>query len=357
MELAKARGASRGRAPERNPRYLLQGLILLVAVALLLWLADLSMHGRFSDTSHVTAVMTDIGGGVAPGADVKMRGVVVGRVTGVGGTPSRVLLDIEISNRSAAEIPGDVQARVLPASVFGTSYVDLLRPQGGAVVAMLRSGASIVQDTSAPTIELQQALDNVDKLVKALGPADLSVVLHRLAASLDGRGTDLGTTVARLNHLLGELNPKIPILQDDLKLLVTNLHVLRTAAPDVLNGLVDTTDIAKNIVAHRADYARLLVAAVKLVDDGDGFLDRSEQAYVRAIIASADVSNAVYDNRAGISRQAVALDELLKKVLTVTEGGPVRIDIRLVNAAQFPYYTSADCPRYGNDPGTNCGRG
>ena len=328
---------------------------LLVVIAALLALAAAGMSGRFSSTSQVTALMSDIGGGVRPGSDVKMRGVVVGQVSAIDGSPGHLSVLLTLDDSELAQLPSDVTARVLPATVFGTSFVDLVAPAGGSGTHLV-AGDVIRQDTSGPTIELQQALDSIDKLVKALGPAQLSAVLHALAGSLDGRGSDIGTTIDRLNHLFSVLDPQIPLMREDARLLVVNMQTLEQIAPQLLEGLAATGSVARGLVLH-ADQARaLLVAAIKLVDDGRSFLDATQVQFVRAVLLSAGVSQAVYDNRTGISAQARALDHLMTKILTATGGspGPLRVNIELVNTAPYRYYTAADCPRYGQLAGSNC---
>ncbi len=335
--------------------FIVRGVTLLVALLALVGLVAQSMRGAFSDTTHVSAHMQDIGGGVVPGSDVKLRGVIVGRVAEVGGRPGDVVLDLELDDAALTNIPDDVIARVLPASVFGTSFIELTPSSTGAETSPLAEGDVIRQDTTQRTLELQRALDSIDELVKALGPADLSVVLHALAGSLDGRGAQIGETIDKLDHLLSVINPSIPLLREDLGLLAENIRTVRQIAPDLLDSLEDTAVVAKGLVAREEQLAALLAAAIDLVNDTDTFLDRTERQYVRAILATAGVTDAIYDNRAGVSEQVRGLDKLLSRILTVSDGGPLRIDVELVDAWQHDYYSQADCPRYGTAAGTNCG--
>jgi phospholipid/cholesterol/gamma-HCH transport system substrate-binding protein len=329
--------------------FVLHGMLLLGVVVTIV-ASGLAARGSLAHVTRVTAHMTDIGGGVVPGSDVKVRGLVVGNVRSVTGTPGNITLDLGIADRELGQIPGDVKARVLPASVFGTSYVDLVRGTTGH----LTGATAIEQDRSAQTLELQRALDSIDGLVKALGPADLSVVLHALAGSLDGRGSEIGDTVDRLDHLLSVVNPRMPLFRQDLRLLVTNARTLQQVAPQLLDTLDNTTSIANGVVGHRRRIHEVLVAAIDLVDDGDHLLDATETKYVRAILESAGVVDAVYDERTGIPAESRALDTLLNKILTITDGGPIRIEARLVDPARYDYYTRADCPRYGTAGGSNC---
>jgi phospholipid/cholesterol/gamma-HCH transport system substrate-binding protein len=336
--------------------YMAHGALLVAAFLAMFGLVVLTMKGAFAGSSHVRAVMSDIGGGIVPGSAVKMSGLQVGRVSEVQGRPGEVRLDLEMDSDAVALIPSSVTARVLPASVFGISYVELTQAGGEVSGSHLAAGDTIRQDLSKPTLELQRALDSIDELVKALGPADLSVVLHAVAGSLDGRGEEIGQTIDKLDHLLSVINPQIPLIREDLGLLVTNVRTIRTIAPDLLNALDNTAEVASGMVDRADKLAALLVSAIDLVDEGDRMLDATEQQYVRAILATAGVTDAVFDNRSGVSSQIRGLDTLLRKILTVTDGGPLRADIRLLDAAPYRYYTAEDCPRYGSTAGANCGR-
>jgi virulence factor Mce-like protein len=297
--------------------------------------------------------MANIGGGVTAGSDVKARGLVVGTVDSVSGNPGDITVDISINDAVLHRIPSSVTARVLPASVFGTSFLDL-NVDTARSAPNLAAGDTIRQDLSAPTLELQRALDSIDQLVSALGPADLSVVLHALAASLDGRGKQLGTSIDQLDHLLSVVNPKMPLFRDDVRLLRINMSTVRRLAPDLITTLDNTADIARGVVRHQKDLHALLIAAIRLVNDGDHLLDATETRYVRAILESAGVIDAVYDNRSGVAEQSRALNRLMHKILSITDGGPIRLDVRLVDPGAYHYYTSRDCPHYGSNAGSNC---
>ena len=45
------------------------------------------------------------------------------------------MLDLELDNALIDEVPRSVQARVLPATVFGTSFLDLTRARRAAAGA------------------------------------------------------------------------------------------------------------------------------------------------------------------------------------------------------------------------------
>src|SRR5690349_6412663 len=102
----------------------LRGLVAIVIGGVLLTFTFLRSTGAIGGPEHVSAQLRDAGGSLPSGADVKMRGAIVGKVTGISAGPAggvRVAIAIPASNLKM--VPGNVVARILPATVFGTSYV------------------------------------------------------------------------------------------------------------------------------------------------------------------------------------------------------------------------------------------
>ena len=143
--LMPTRGAAAKRRldPTRN-ELALRGLVTVAVIALLLGILQLRTSGAWGGPPKVAADLRNAGGSLAPGSDVKLRGSVVGRVTGIERGPSGgVRVQMAMDEATLGKVPADVVARILPATVFGTSYVDL-RPTGGAAASRssaLRPGA------------------------------------------------------------------------------------------------------------------------------------------------------------------------------------------------------------------------
>ncbi len=334
----------------RHPAY---GAAFLLVLVLALWLGRAATTER--NTYVVSTELDTVGGSIAPGADVKLRGLAVGRVTELAPTDDGgVRLTISIQPSQAAQIPSDVVARVLPATVFGTTYVDLVTGTTDGSGPSLAAGAVIPQDRGTATLELQKALDGIDGLVSALGPARLSTVLHTLASSLDGKGDELGRVVDRYNHVSSELRPQVPLVREDLRLLAANLRTLRDVAPQLLDAIDDTVVVADHLVERRVDLSRLIESGLRLTDETGRLVDRTAPGYEQNIVGAAIIIDALYDNRYGITQGPRSLDRLLRRAMTVTDGGTIRIDATVVSAAVHDYYTRRDCPQYGPAKGGNC---
>jgi phospholipid/cholesterol/gamma-HCH transport system substrate-binding protein len=339
--------------PSRND-LVARGLILIAFFVALVLLMAASLKGVFADTSPVSTRLKTAGGSIAPGSDVKLGGLIVGRVKSITGGEEGVTLDLTMDNKLIDGIPRDVEARILPATVFGTTYVDLT---GGHLAGgrHLRAGDVIEQDTSVPTLELQKALDSIDRLVDALGPAELNTALSAVAGALDGRGEQLGRTIETLNDLLRKVTPKMPLIREDLGLLATNLETVSQAAPDLLDAVDDGLYVGAHLVKQKADLTRLLTGSSALVRDADRFLEANDAKLVRLVNTAVIVSDGFYDQRFGLVDTLLAINNVTRKIQTVGNGGAARVDGVLVDAGRYNDYTRADCPRYGSARGGNCG--
>src|SRR5436190_17101414 len=95
------------------PRHVLarRGIIVLVALAVIAALISLRSNGTFGSKPHVSAVVADAGGALRKGSDVKMGGVLVGKVSSVErDTSGGVLIDMEMSESDLEYVPANVVA-------------------------------------------------------------------------------------------------------------------------------------------------------------------------------------------------------------------------------------------------------
>ena len=70
-------------------------------------------------------------------------------------------------------------------------------------------------------IEVEKVLSDLYPLLRTVQPAQLNYTLTALADALEGRGEKLGNNLVVLDDYLKRMNPKIPLLVDDLGKLAT----------------------------------------------------------------------------------------------------------------------------------------
>lgn len=365
------------RTPSRN-QLALRGLIALLVLVVLVEGIRLRSDGTFGGPPQVTAQLRNAGGALVKGSDVKLRGVIVGKVQSIAsGAQGQVDVDLAMIEDQMDLVPANVVARILPATVFGTTYIDL-RPADqaqqrpgdtsaavvpaatsgstsgsttgtkiGSKTGALRDGAVIPADTTQPTLELQDALDDIDSLVKALNPAELSTAIGAAAVALDGRGKAIGETAVALDEYLRKFNPKVAMLRADLDKLSSFLQVVQQIAPDLLDATDDALVPLNTLVQHKDDLTALLTAGKSLADTSNAVLAKNSVKLTRFINNAYGVIDALYDNRKAGITDAIAANRRIAAILRAAEEkGYLKVGASL-QLSGGSYYGTGDRPTYG----------
>ena len=249
-------------SPLQRHRRPLLGLsyVLVVAVLMATSVAAYNKDLPWQDAASLSLRTTQAGLGLNQQSDVKFQGLRVGEVRGVesDGTTSTVRLAID--KDLVGTIPADVDAMIVPKTLFGEKYVDLRRPAATETDDHLADGDEIRQ--SETSVELGEIFDRLVPVLETLQPARLSAVLSSLADALDGRGADIARSLRTTQRLLRELSPAYGDLVHDFRQLATTSEIYADAAPDLISSFSDAAAIAReNLVPHEQDLAALLDAA------------------------------------------------------------------------------------------------
>lgn len=342
------------------PRTLLvRGVLASLTIGIILLLLAAQYHGLFKAETRLGVAMSDIGDGLFDGADVKYRGMVVGRVDTVNIDPDtrRSYVDMRFDPEIAGRIPNTVLARVVPSTIFGVSSVELVGATAeGTNSTGLDDRGEILQDDSAQALQLQTAMNSMQAILAAVEPAKLSSTLATISTSLSGRGTAIGTMTEQLSRFLSATRAEVPDAQADLDNLETALHGLGTAAPDVLSMIDNAIVPARTIAENNDQLAGLLTSAIGTFSglnsafsqaniDGGISLVRDLSIAMGALAASGD------QIRPAVVAMNSGLDSLTKAFY-----GPNNKILFSINLSFTPFspYTRADCPRYGEMAGPSC---
>jgi virulence factor Mce-like protein len=345
-----------GRDPD-SQTLLARGVIFLAVVALLVVGLISIGRGTFSDRVETVAELQSAGGSLVKNADVKYDGLVVGRVSSLkkGSGPDTnpgVDLKLFIDGDKADDIPKNVTARVVPASIFGTSYVDLVAPK--TPKGKLEKDTRIKQDTSAETLELQTVLDGLDRVVDALGPAELSSMLEGLASALDGKGEQIGQTMEQLDSYLGKLNPSMPLVTENLSLLAGNLETFEKVAPDLFEATDNALVAARTLIRNEDNFRKLVGIGSTVLTRTTSMLNTNEKALVDSLMHTALVVDALHDGRKGLIEGILEVGKLARNFTSVIQNGAMlRVDGTIYTTVP-PKYGPGQCPTYGGVRGRGC---
>jgi phospholipid/cholesterol/gamma-HCH transport system substrate-binding protein len=258
----------------------LVGVVFLVVFALLVWLSVALYNKQFTPAATVTLYTDSVGNEMHLGADVMIRGVQVGEVRQISADGTGARLELAIQPGMVAQIPANVTAEMVPTTLFGERYVDLIMPAQPAP-ARLTAGSVITQNHSADAVELEKVLNNLLPLLQASEPDKLSVTLTALAHGLQGHGKELGQTLVALNAYLVKYNQHLPALDSDIKQLAAFARNFNQASPDLVQALTDFTVTNETIAAERANISALYSTVTTAAGDLQSFLDANSSNIIQ----------------------------------------------------------------------------
>lgn len=335
----------------RANRPRLAGLAFVVLLLAALTLSVLVYRKTFTPVLWVTLRADHTGLQLNPGADVKVRDVIVGEVRKISADGDNATLRLALQPADVHWVPGNVTARLLPKTLFGERYVALQVP--GRPAAPIRDGAVIGQDRSSSALELEKVLDDMLPLLKTIAPDKLAATLGALAGALQGRGEQLGNNLASLDKYLAQLNPDMPTMRTDLVKLADTLQTYQGAADDLLAILRNSTVTMNTVVNQRDELAAFLADTTDTADTARGFLNRHGDR----IIQLGQVSKPLLDLLATYAPEypclLAGLARQEPRIVQVFRNGRMHITIEAVRD-NGKYVRGKDDPVYHAGGGPNC---
>jgi phospholipid/cholesterol/gamma-HCH transport system substrate-binding protein len=350
-------------APSRSwfkTRRRLAGLAFLLVMALLVWLSIALYQKKFTPVAMVTLYTNSVGNEMHLGAEVKVRGVQVGEVRTISATGSGARLELAIDPAMLPGLPANVTAEMLPTTLFGERYVDLVPPAHPAAQT-LAAGGVITQDHSADALELEKVLNDLLPMLNAVEPDKLSLTLTAIAQGLSGRGAELGQTLTTLNTWLRAMNPELPKLDTDIKRLAGLARTYNRATPAILQALDDFSASSQVVASEKASYAALLANVTTASSDLKSFLDANSGNAIHLSAASVATLRILARyapefpcTLAGLAKFIPSANKLLGKG-TRQPGLHVNV-IVLPESSAARYRPGRDTPVFGDNLGPHCYR-
>ncbi|WP_162602349.1 MlaD family protein [Nocardioides daejeonensis] len=332
---------------------LLVGLITLACMAgVTTWLGG-SYLGWFTRDLTVDARLPVSGDSLGVNSDVKYRGLRVGRVVSVE-TGTEPVAHLVLMSEHAAAIPADVRARVLPGTLFGNEYVDLVRPRRtSAAPGSLSKGDTVPADTSAASVRLMDAFTSTQRLLVALDPAALDAAVSQLAEALSGRGDNLRRFLVDADRMLGRWEALSPLLHRDVALLTEVAETLADTEPAFVRTLRDSLPVARLWAEEQQAITGVLRETARWFDTVDGFLQEQHPVLRPLLAQSAAILQVMAANSGLFSLALGAFPGVVENGAAAVQGN--RIQMEGVIGLQLPRpYGPEDCPRYGKHAGRNC---
>src|SRR3954447_12015184 len=329
----------------------LQGVAFLAVVALLLGftIAVYNKSLPWQSADKVTLMADRIGNQLVVPADVKLDGLLIGRVSGVHVEGDHAVMTLQIDKGAIKRnhIPADVQARILPKTLFGEKFVSLVIPDSDTQGSTpLHPGSVIEQDHSKTAIELQTVFNDLVPLLRALKPADLSIALSNLADALRNRGDALGHNLELVNTYFTRFNTDLPNFNHDISAFADLASNYADATPDLMTTLRNFTVNAKTMTVKKDQFAQFLIGT-------QGFAEEASKVFgdnANRLITLATVSKPVLDLYASYSQVLECLPNGLaiydRSRLEQTFGQGPFLHITLTPVGDRGAYTTTDRPTF-----------
>ncbi|MFJ6571733.1 MCE family protein [Streptomyces sp. NPDC091292] len=334
----------------------LAGVVFLLVPALLIWLAVAVYNKDFTESDEIVVETGSVGNEMHLGAEVKMRGVVLGEVRKIDATATGARLTLALEPGALDHVPDDVSAQMLPTTLFGERYVAFVAP-GAPSGRTLPAGSTVPQDRSANAIELQQVLDDVLPMLTAVQPQKLSATLSAVSQALEGRGDQLGDTLTQLDAHLKKFNPHLPTLNEDLKQLVKVSHIYADAAPGILDALRDLTTTSGTLAEKEGDLAATYGATTRTAEDLDAFLRANKDNIIRLSTTSRPTLELLAEYAPEFPCTLRTLAELVPRMDQAlgkgTDQPGIHVEVSTV-PSRGNYVAGKDTPRYDSTGGPRC---
>ena len=250
----------------------LLGVLFIGMLLLGVWAVNAVFTQKFLSFDKVELNTDTIGLQLPTNADVKVRGVIVGEVMEARSGADGAVLTLGIKPNKINQIPDNVTASILPKTLFGEKYVELVIPKGTASDApKLKKGDRITQ-TALP-IEVEKVLNDIYPLLRAVQPAELNYTLNALAGALEGRGEAIGENIETLNSYLKRFNPQVPALVEDLRLLAKVSGTYADVAPQIAATLRNTVKTGNTLLSRQQKLNAFFKDVSSFSNTAKAFLD------------------------------------------------------------------------------------
>ncbi|MCX2932410.1 MCE family protein [Mycobacterium sp. CVI_P3] len=255
-------------------------LMLIVSVVGFVALSSALFSGTF--TSHVPVTLTSDRAGLVmeSGAKVRLRGIPVGRVSGVAGGGRQVSLQLEIDPDQIQYIPANVEAEIKATTAFGAKYVDLIYPDNPSSKRL--TAGEVLRSRNVST-EVNTVFENLVGMLHQIDPAKLNAVLGAIAEGVGGQGERMGQATTDANQVLLAINPRMDAVRRDIVAFKGFSDTYGAAALDILTVLNAASTTSATITDHASDLDALLLSTIGFANSGVTLVAPNKDNLIRSV--------------------------------------------------------------------------
>lgn len=254
---------------------------LLVGFAALTYL---SYTAAFTPTDTVIVHAARAGLVMENGAKVKYRGIQVGKVEDITYSGDQARLRLSIDSGQLRFIPADATVNIAGNTIFGAKSVLFVPPANpGAAASHVSMAPGAQVQASSVAVEVNTLFESLIDVLRKIDPVELNGTLSALSEGLRGHGGDMGSLLTGLNTLSAQLDPKLPMLQQDFRYAATVTGTYADAAPDLNTVFDNLPTISATVVSQQRQLNDTLLATIGMANTGYEVLAPAEQDTIDAL--------------------------------------------------------------------------
>ena len=251
-------------------------LVLVAAVLLAIMSIKVGALAQVGDQIRVTVVLSDAAG-LTEGAAVRVAGVQVGQVNGMGVDHDKARLDVTLSQD--AGLRSDAKLQVRARSILGEKYLELTPQSKDA--PLIADGAELMVPT--PQTEIDELVNSLGPLVSAMDAEAMYLAMERLGDALEKDPDQIARMLQNVDTILsngaaasGDLDG---MMSDTRETLSTLNQMVKDARPmlaktDTVMGRIDSA--TEGLPKISEDVEVMVSDARAMVKDSHALLKRLE---------------------------------------------------------------------------------
>jgi virulence factor Mce-like protein len=244
---------------------------------------------------HVFATFDAAGQGLIRDSDVKIHGVLVGRVDRVELVDGRARVRMEIQKND--HIPVDAIATVRPKTLFGEKFVDIAPGSKEESGPFIPDDGAFDPENVLGGFELEKVLSDAFPILRAVEASQLMTIVDTLAAGGKELGPAVNRTIAQAAQLLRVNAEHDADTRQFLSDLAALSDELAARADDVVAGAADLNDALPTLNSRGDELASILDAASQLAGDLSDVLEANRSYLTKAATVGGRTIQVLYDDR------------------------------------------------------------
>jgi phospholipid/cholesterol/gamma-HCH transport system substrate-binding protein len=307
-------------------------LVKLVVFALVTVLASYVLvttitNAGYGDQVAYRAQFSDVAG-LVEGDEVRIAGVRVGQVTGIGlaeGTDDPVA-EVALEVSSAVPLPSGVQATIRYRNLVGQRYVALTEGEGSAG-RTLEAGQVIPLARTRPALDLTTLFGGFQPLFQALSPEDVNRLSFEIIQVFQGEGGTVESLLGHVASLSSSLADRDAVIGSVIDNLTTVMGTLAERDQQLSGLIVSLQQFVTGLAEDRDAIFDSLQTVDQLAVTTSGFLEQARPPLQQDITALGDLAGNLADS-----------GDVLEGFLQLA---PTKIDLitrTAVNGSWFNFY-------------------